>query len=74
MRLGGQPTPSEGTQSELRLCPVVFFFLMFIFERECVRGEVQREKKRNKSKQAPGSELSAEPDMGLEPTNQETMT
>ena len=54
---------------------------MSIFERERERQfewegdrERQRERETKNPKQAPGSELSAEPDAGLEPTNREIMT
>ena len=46
-------------------------------ERESERaqvGEGQREKETQNPKQAPGSELSAEPNPGLELTNREIMT
>ena len=39
-----------------------------------VGGGRQRERETQSPKQAPGSELSAEPDVGLEPTNHEIMT
>ena len=50
---------------------------MFIFEMKRDRvwaGNGARERGRQNLKQAPGSELSAEPDMGLELTNHEIMT
>ena len=37
-------------------------------------GQKERERETQNPKQAPGSELSAEPDVGLEPTNCEIMT
>ena len=52
-------------------------FIYFLRERstECeqVRGR-ERERKTQNLKQALGSELSAEPDMGLEPINREIVT
>ena len=50
---------------------------MFIFEREKDRmrvGEGQREWETQNSKQASGSEVSAESNVGLEPTNHEIIT
>ena len=37
-------------------------------------GGAERERETQNLKQAPGSELSAEPDAGLKPTNREIMT
>ena len=45
---------------------------MFIFEREREREEQRRDTQN--PKQAPGSELSAQPDVGLELMNREIMT
>ena len=50
---------------------------LFIFETERDRawtGEGQRERESQNQKQAPGSELSAQPDAGLELTGCEIMT
>ena len=48
---------------------------MFIFgERESESGEGQIEKQTQNPKQAPGSELSAQPDTWLRPTNCEILT
>ena len=50
-------------------------FLTFIFERERAQaGEGQRETEAQNLKQAPGSELSAEPAPGIKPMNLEIMT
>ena len=38
------------------------------------RGGAERDTHTQKLKQVPGSELSAQPDMGLEPTDGEIMT
>ena len=49
---------------------------MFIFESERDRawsGEGQRAMETQNSKQTPGSELWAEPDVGLKPTDREIM-
>ena len=50
---------------------------MFIFkrkkERQSAAGKGQRERETQNLKQAPGSELSAEPNVGLEPPNCEIL-
>ena len=54
-----------------------YFILMFIFERERERsqaGKGQRERKTQNPKQAPGSQLSAQPYEGLKLTNHEIVT
>ena len=48
---------------------------LFIFERASEQaGEGQRERETQNPKQAPGSELSAEADTGLEPMSPEIIT
>ena len=53
------------------------FFNIYLFLRDRERaqvGEGQRENETQNLKQAPGSELSAEPNAGLKATNSEIMT
>ena len=58
---------------------IIIFFNVYLFlretETECERGK-GREKGRQNTEQAPGSEqaVSTEPEVGLEPTNREIMT
>ena len=62
--------------SSISFC-LTLFFLTFIhfWETDGVwAGKGQRERERQNPKQAPGSELSAQPDAGLELTNREIMT
>ena len=64
----GQPTDSA-TQAPLN-------FYSFLRDRErqgTRRGWGQRKRETQNLKQAPGSELSTELDMGLKPTNREIM-
>ena len=56
---------------------VYLFILMFIFKRERQRDRDRvraGQGQRARETQVPGSELSAQPDMGLEPMNWEIMT
>ena len=50
------------------------FFLMFTFERLSTSAGGASERDTQNPKQAPGSELSAEPDVGFEPMNHNIMT
>ena len=66
-----------GNATSLIIFQQLFFFLTFIFERERETEHEQgrgRETETQNPKQAPGSELSAEPGVGLELTSREIMT
>ena len=53
---------------------MVTFFFFNVYERQRERERGQRQRETQNPKQAPGSEMSADPDGGLELMNGEIMT
>ena len=82
-----QPFPLWGwamvSTDDPRIVIFPFFLNIYIFnvysflkerDRQSVSGEGQTERETQNPKQAPGPELSAQPDLGLELTNREIMS